>query len=115
MDPTFLSLTEVLEIHRDQVVRYGGAAGIRDIELLKSALGMPSAIYGGQFLHTDIYEMAAAYLEGPEGDAIRRQSPLGRVARAEEVASVVAYLAADGSDFLTGGIIDVSGASYLRS
>lgn len=62
MDPVFLSLSEVLEIHQDQVTRYGGAAGIRDIELLKSALGMPSATYGGQFLHTDIYEMAAAYL-----------------------------------------------------
>lgn len=62
MDPTFLSLAEVLEIHKDQVARYGGAPGIRDIELLKSATGMPSATYGGQFLHTDIYEMAAAYL-----------------------------------------------------
>jgi death-on-curing protein len=62
VDPVFLSLPEVLEIHQDQVTRYGGASGIRDIELLKSALGMPSATYGGQFLHTDIFEMAAAYL-----------------------------------------------------
>jgi len=62
VDPVFLSLSEVLEIHQDQVARYGGATGIRDIELLKSALGMPSATYGGQFLHTDVYEMAAAYL-----------------------------------------------------
>ncbi|MBI4776325.1 MAG: type II toxin-antitoxin system death-on-curing family toxin [Deltaproteobacteria bacterium] len=58
----FLSLTEVLEIQRDQITRYGGASGIRDIELLKSALGMPSAAYGGEFLHTYVYEMAAAYL-----------------------------------------------------
>lgn len=62
MDPVFLSLAEVLEIHQDQGARYGGASGIRDIELLKSALGMPSATFGGRFLHTDIYEMAAAYL-----------------------------------------------------
>ncbi|MFO7686935.1 MAG: type II toxin-antitoxin system death-on-curing family toxin [Desulfobacterales bacterium] len=62
MDPVFLSLVEVLEIKQDQVARYGGASGIRDIELLKSALGMPSATYGGQFLHTDIFEIAAAYL-----------------------------------------------------
>jgi death-on-curing protein len=62
VDPVFLGLSEVLEIHQDQVTRYGGTTGIRDIELLKSALGMPSATYGGQFLHTDIYEMAAAYL-----------------------------------------------------
>lgn len=62
MDPTFLSLAEVLEIHKDQLKRYGGAAGIRDIELLKSALAMPAATYAGQFLHTQIHEMAAAYL-----------------------------------------------------
>ncbi len=62
MDPVFLSIGEVLEIHQDQVFRYGGASGIRDITLLKFALGMPSATYGGQFLHTDVYEMAAAYL-----------------------------------------------------
>lgn len=62
MEPQFLSLPEVLEIHQDQVARYGGSPGIRDLELLKSALGMPPATYGGEFLHTDIYEMSAAYL-----------------------------------------------------
>ena len=34
----FLGLQEVLEIHRDQVSRYGGTMGIRDLNLLKSAL-----------------------------------------------------------------------------
>lgn len=58
----FLSLAEVLEIHRDQVTRYGGTSGIRDIELLESALGTPSATYRGEFLHTDVFEIAAAYL-----------------------------------------------------
>jgi death on curing protein len=58
----FLSLTEVLEIHHDQMTRYGGAPGIRDLDLLKSALGMPAATFGGEFLHTDVFEMAAAYL-----------------------------------------------------
>ena len=62
MEPSFLSFAEVLEIHQDQILRYGGDTGIRDIELLKSALGTPPATYGGQYLHTDIYEMAAAYL-----------------------------------------------------
>ncbi|MEE4608856.1 MAG: type II toxin-antitoxin system death-on-curing family toxin [Desulfobacteraceae bacterium] len=62
MEPVFLSLSEVLEIHRDQTTRYGGASGIRDINLLKSALGMPPATYAGQYLHTDTCEMAAAYL-----------------------------------------------------
>jgi death-on-curing protein len=62
MKPEFLSLAEVLEIHQDQLARYGGDAGIRDLGMLKSALSMPSATYGGNFLHSSIYEMAAAYL-----------------------------------------------------
>jgi death-on-curing protein len=62
MSPIFLNITEVMTIHQDQISRYGGARGIRDIALLKSAVGMPAATYAGEFLHTDLYEMAAAYL-----------------------------------------------------
>lgn len=62
MEPIFLTLDEVIAIHRDQIERYGGSPGIRDIELLKSAVAMPFAGYGGDYLHADIYEMAAAYL-----------------------------------------------------
>jgi NAD(P)-dependent dehydrogenase (short-subunit alcohol dehydrogenase family) len=64
------------------------------------------------FVETD---MAAQTLAGPEGDGIRKQSPLGRVARPEEVARAIVFLASPGSEFLTGGIVDVNGASYLRS
>ncbi len=60
--PVFLGLDEVLEIHRDQIERYGGAAGVRDMGLLQSALAMPQAGAGGRFFHTDLFEMAAAYL-----------------------------------------------------
>jgi 3-oxoacyl-[acyl-carrier protein] reductase len=60
-------------------------------------------------------ELVAETLAGPEGDAIRAQSPLGRVAHPEEVAQAVLFLAAEGSEFTTGTIIDVNGASYLRS
>lgn len=60
-------------------------------------------------------ELIAEELAGPRGDAIRAQSPLGRVARPEEVAQAVLFLAAEGSEFTTGTIIDVNGASYLRS
>ena len=62
MDPKFLSLAEVLEIHQDQVTRYGGDPGIRDLNGIKSALGMPAATFGGEILHPDIIAMAAAYL-----------------------------------------------------
>jgi 3-oxoacyl-[acyl-carrier protein] reductase len=64
------------------------------------------------FVETD---MAAQSLSGPEGGRIRQQSPLGRIAQPEEVARVVLFLASEGSDFLTGAIVDVNGASYLRS
>jgi death-on-curing protein len=62
LNPIFLSLAEVLEIHRDQIERYGGGSGIRDLGLLQSALAMPAAGFGGRYLHTDLFEMAAAYL-----------------------------------------------------
>lgn len=60
-DILFLTLTEVIEIHKDQIERYVGSAGIRDMNLLSSSVAMPSASFSGEFLHKDIYEMAAAY------------------------------------------------------
>ncbi len=60
-------------------------------------------------------EMAREVLEGPGGDAVRRQSPFGRVARPEEVAAAVLWLASPEASFSSGTIIDVNGASYLRS
>ena len=61
MEPAFLSLAEVLRIHDDQIERYGGDTGIRDMQLLMSALGQPSATFGGMCLHQTPHEMAAAY------------------------------------------------------
>ncbi|NVJ59605.1 MAG: SDR family oxidoreductase [Gammaproteobacteria bacterium] len=60
-------------------------------------------------------ELTAAKLSGEEGKAIRKQSPLNRVATPEDVANAVLYLASDTSNFSTGTILDVNGASYLRS
>ena len=62
MEPLFLTLDEVLEIHRDQIERYGGTLGIRDQALLESAFAAPQSGFGGHYLHGDLYEMAAAYL-----------------------------------------------------
>lgn len=59
--PEFLTLAEVIEIHQNQVELYGGENGIRDIHLLTSALAMPESTFDGNFLHTDLFEMAAAY------------------------------------------------------
>ncbi|MCW2678003.1 MAG: short-chain dehydrogenase/reductase [Modestobacter sp.] len=60
-------------------------------------------------------EMAREVLDGPGGDAVRAQSPYGRVGRPEEVASAVLWLASPAARFSTGTIVDVNGASYLRS
>ena len=62
MEPLFLSLDEVLEIHEQQIERYGGSAGLRDGAGLESAVATPQATFGGEFLHTSIPAMAAAYI-----------------------------------------------------
>jgi NAD(P)-dependent dehydrogenase (short-subunit alcohol dehydrogenase family) len=64
------------------------------------------------FVETD---MAAETLTGPTGDEVRNQSPLGRVAVPEDIARTVLFLASEGSEFLTGCIVDINGASYLRT
>lgn len=74
--------------------------------------GITVATVAPGFVETD---MAAPLLGGPGGDAIRGQSPLGRVATADEIADVVAFLASDRAVITTGAIIDANGASYLRT
>jgi death on curing protein len=62
MDPVFLTLDEVLEMHAEQMERYGGTHGLRDRAGLESALAVPQATFGGEWLHPTIPAMAAAYL-----------------------------------------------------
>ncbi len=62
MEPQFLGLDEVLEMHQLQIELYGGSAGIRDAALLESAVATPQATFGGEFLHPSIPAKAAAYL-----------------------------------------------------
>lgn len=64
------------------------------------------------FVETD---MARDALAGASGREIRGQSPFNRVARPEEVAYAVLFLASEGAEFMTGAIIDINGASYLRT
>ena len=64
------------------------------------------------FVATD---MAAHVLDGPRGDEVRAQSPAGRVGTPAEVAHAVLFLASDGAEWATGAVLDVNGASYLRT
>jgi death-on-curing protein len=59
--PIFLTLAEIVAIHANQIELYGGQHGLRDIALLESALAQPEASFAGEWLHKDIFEMAAAY------------------------------------------------------
>ncbi len=60
-------------------------------------------------------DMAQPYLSDKKGASIKAQSPLKRVARPAEIAETVLFLASGKADFITGAIVDVNGASYLRS
>lgn len=60
-EPLFLTLAEVIEVHSDQIQRYGGQGGVRDFGLLESALAQPEASFGGEWLHKGLHDMAAAY------------------------------------------------------
>ena len=58
--------------------------------------------------------MAEDYLAGPNGDRIRGEIPLGRVAEASEIAETIRWLASEAPPSLTGATLDVNGASYVR-
>ena len=62
MPALFLTLDEALAIHAHQITRYGGALGLRDRGSLESALAMPAATFGGEYLHPSLPEQGAAYL-----------------------------------------------------
>ncbi len=59
--PDFLTLQDVLEIHKEQINAYGGSDGIRSMHLLESAIAMPMATYSDEFLHPSHLDMASAY------------------------------------------------------
>jgi 3-oxoacyl-[acyl-carrier protein] reductase len=59
-------------------------------------------------------DMAEPYLNGPEGTKILADIPMGRVATTEEVARLIVFLATPGTESMTGAVVDVNGASYLR-
>jgi 3-oxoacyl-[acyl-carrier protein] reductase len=74
--------------------------------------GIAVATVAPGFVETD---MAAAHLKPPRGEEIKAQSPFHRIARPEEVAAAVLYLASAAAEWASGAILDLNGASYLRS
>jgi death on curing protein len=62
MPVEFLELHLVLRLHESLIERYGGGHGVRDLGLLVSAIEQPKTMFAGQYLHDDVFAMAAAYL-----------------------------------------------------
>lgn len=73
--------------------------------------GIAVATVAPGFVATD---MTNEHLKPPRGDEIRAQSPFGRVARPEEIAAAVLYLASPAAEWTSGAVLDLNGASYLR-
>jgi death-on-curing protein len=61
----FLTVAEVLRLHEMQLELYGGLPGVRDPDLLQSAVAMPAMRFDEAYLHEDVFQMAAAYLFHP--------------------------------------------------
>ncbi len=61
-DISFLEVYEVIMIHEDQINLYGGSLGIRNRELLESAVNMPVISFEGHYLHKTIFDKASAYI-----------------------------------------------------
>lgn len=74
--------------------------------------GIAVATVAPGFVETD---MTNEHLKSPRGDAIRAQSPFGRVARPDEIAAAVLWLASPEAQWASGAILDLNGASYLRT
>ena len=56
----FLSLGEVLELHRRIAEATGGATGVRDLEALESAVAQPRMTFSGRDLYPELADKAAA-------------------------------------------------------
>jgi NAD(P)-dependent dehydrogenase (short-subunit alcohol dehydrogenase family) len=96
---------------------YGASkAGLNSLSQSLAKAFAPRAIYvyclAPGWVETD---MAHGPLAGPGGAEILAQHPLGRISQPEEIANAAVYCALDAPAAMTGGVIDVNGASYLRT
>jgi death-on-curing protein len=113
---TFLTLDETLVIHADQIRRYGGTHGVRDLGLLASALAMPKVSFQGAYLHPSLAEMAAAYLFH-----IARNHPLLDGNKRTALATALAFLWLNarwlegGNDELTDLVVGVASGSIGKA
>jgi death-on-curing protein len=91
VNPSFLTLDEVLALHHDQIRRHGGSSSVRDMGLLQSAMGGATATFDGAFLHDTLFEMSAAILYG-----ICRKRPFVDGNKRTAVAAALTFLERNG-------------------
>lgn len=103
--PVFLTVDQVIRIHAAMVERYGGDPGVRDRGLLASAVAVPAAAYGGEYMHADLVEMAAAYLFH-----IVRNHPFVDGNKRTGAASAIVFLAMNGVEINADqdGLVDIT-------
>jgi death on curing protein len=102
LSPDFLTVEDVLDLHAVQLERYGGSAGIRDLGLLESAVMTPQASFGGEYVHADLFQMAAAY-----AFHIAENQPMVDGNKRTGLASALVFLAINGY-----GVPDPNGDLY---
>lgn len=58
-----ITFEQILVLHEFELAKYGGSSGIRDMGMLKSALGRPFATFGGEDLYSDIFLKCATLVQ----------------------------------------------------
>jgi death on curing protein len=95
VQPRFLSAKIVLRIHDDQITEHGGSRDMRDFGLFDSALAQPRAQFGGEYLHSSIYLMAASY-----GFHLCQNHPFADGNKRTAFGAMMMFLKLNGFDFL---------------
>jgi len=116
VEPEFLDIEDVVELHALQLARFGGADGLRDQGLLESALAQPRATFGGVFVHDDLFAMAAAYLfhivqDHPFVDGNKRTA----LAAALVFLGLNGFTVEAGDDAVTGLVVGVASGAVSKS
>lgn len=96
-------------LYRGEPVALAYGASKAGLQALTPVVGVAAAVAPG---FTDT-ETATRVLEGPDGPAVRVQSPFGRVAAADEIDAAVVWLATQAPEWVSGSVIDLNRASYL--
>jgi death on curing protein len=97
VSPTFLTLSEVLDIHDDLIAEFGGSPGIRELGLAESAIAMPQSGHGDEYFHRFPFEMAAAY-----AFHIAQNHPFIDGNKRTALASALTFLELNGHPLMTG-------------